>query len=158
MKLLSNPLLIVAAIFVVLVVLVVLGALRKSRPSKEQPRARAVLTPRELEAFAILNNALAPRYNVLAQVGFSALLTAKSQATRNSFNRKMADFVVLDHAGTVAAVIEIDDRSHDGRDARDSRRDDMLINAGYRVIRYRKLPSREQVQKDIAHAPEPISA
>ena len=154
-KLLSNPFLIIAAVFVFLVAL---GALKKSRPNSEKPRARAVLTPRELEAFAILNNALAPRYSVLAQVAFSALLTAKKLATRNTFNRKMADFVVIDHGGAVVAVVEIDDRSHDGRESSDGRRDDMLINAGYRVIRYRKLPTREQVQKDITHVPEAMSS
>jgi len=155
MKGLVTPVLIAV---IALIAAAVLGQLTKKRGSTEQPRARAVMTPRELEAFATLTNALTPRYSVLAQVSFAALLTAKNRAIRNTFDRKMADFVALTHDGTVAAIIEIDDRSHNGREASDGKRDDMLTNAGYRVIRYRKLPSREQVEKDIANRPAPLTS
>jgi very-short-patch-repair endonuclease len=77
---------------------------------------------------------------VLAQVAFSALLDARSRATRNTFDRKVADFVLCTKAFEVIAVIELDDSSHQKKAAADVARDELLILAGYQVLRFAKVP------------------
>ncbi|AKZ64272.1 hypothetical protein F506_17800 [Herbaspirillum hiltneri N3] len=85
---------------------------------------------------------------VLGQVAFSAMLKTKSRATRNRFDRKIADFVILSKAFEVLAVIELDDASHKNRERLDRERQALLTDAGYRVIRYNNVPNVEQVRKD----------
>lgn len=89
---------------------------------------------------------------VFAQMSFGALLTARGRATRNRFDRKIADFVVCENALKVLAVIELDDNSHRWKEGRDAARDKLLKDAGYRVIRYPRIPNVEKVQADFAPA------
>jgi very-short-patch-repair endonuclease len=96
--------------------------------------AKSILTKNEQPMFFRLRDSL-PEHIVLAQVSFSALLSATSQADRNSFNRKMADFVVCNKAFEVLAVIELDDSSHNGKEDEDGKRDELLKKAGYNVMR-----------------------
>lgn len=120
------------------------GTKGKQTPIKAKP----VLTMNEQPTFNRLKDAL-PEYSVLAQVSFSAMITSTGQATRNRFNRKMADFVICDKAFNVVAVVELDDSSHKGREDKDAERDEMLKEAGLKVIRYKRTPSTEQVRKDL---------
>ncbi|CAN5906963.1 hypothetical protein BH11PSE12_BH11PSE12_17230 [soil metagenome] len=90
-----------------------------------------------------------PENIVLAQVAFSALLKTTEQTTRNKFDRKVADFVICNKAFEVIAIIELDDSSHKGKEEQDAERDSLLINAGYKVIRYKKTPDISIVKKDI---------
>ncbi|MDD2609526.1 MAG: DUF2726 domain-containing protein [Giesbergeria sp.] len=113
----------------------------------EKPRACPPLTKHEQAMFFRLQSAL-PSLIVLSQVSFGALLTAKSRGTRNTFDRKRADFVVCDKSFKVLAVVELDDSSHDGREEQDANRDKLLTDAGYRVLRYRGIPDVEQVAGD----------
>lgn len=87
---------------------------------------------------------------VLAQVSFSALLQSPNQATRNQYNRKMADFVLCTKSFEVIAVVELDDSSHKGREEKDMDRDRLLTNAGYRVKRYKTVPNIETLKTEIA--------
>jgi very-short-patch-repair endonuclease len=89
-----------------------------------------------------------PDHVVLAQVSFGALLSVRASAVRNTYDRKRADYVVCDRAFVVAAVIELDDGSHKDKEELDEKRDLLLTNAGYRVIRYRNIPDEDQVQAD----------
>ena len=57
---------------------------------------------------------------------------------------------MCDRAFQVLAVIELDDKSHQGKETQDAERDAMLERAGYRVIRYANVPDVAQVQKDFA--------
>lgn len=120
------------------------GTKGKQTPIKAKP----VLTMNEQPTFNRLKEAL-PEYSVLAQVSFSAMITSTGQATRNRFNRKMADFVICDKAFNVVAVVELDDSSHKGREDKDAERDELLKEAGLKVIRYKRTPSAEQVRKDL---------
>ena len=90
-----------------------------------------------------------PKYVVLSQVAFSTLITSRQPATRNGFNRKMADFVLCSKAFDVLAVIELDDSSHKNREREDADRDEWLTKAGYRVVRYPQIPEEAKLLGDL---------
>lgn len=136
------------ALLIVALALLIKAKGKGKSGSEEKPRAKVPLTKNEQPMYFRLKEAL-PGYEVLAQVAFSALLTARKTATRNSFDRKVADFVICTRSFEVVAVIELDDKSHKGKEAADAARDQMLIDAGYRVLRYAMTPNAEKVRKDI---------
>ncbi|SDB92753.1 DUF2726 domain-containing protein [Acinetobacter boissieri] len=109
---------------------------------------KRVLTMNEQPMFNRLNEAL-PEYYILAQVSFSAFMTAKGYATRALFNRKFADFVVVDKHFNVVAVIELDDASHNGQEERDTQRDALVNEAGFKVIRYKRTPEVQKIRSDL---------
>ena len=110
--------------------------------------AKPVITPFEQKMFFRLNEAF-PQHHVLAQVAFSALITNHQYKIRNLFNRKVTDFVILDHDFNVVVIIELDDPSHLGKEKADAERDAMLEEAGYRVLRYTNIPSAITLKNDI---------
>lgn len=122
------------------------GGSRKA--SNEKPRRKAILSKREQPMYWRLKEAL-PEHEVLCQVSFSALLTAKAYGVRATFNRKYADFIVVNRSFNVLAVIELDDSTHRGNEARDADRDSMLTGAGYKVIRYESVPSASTIRADV---------
>lgn len=130
----------------------ILAAVVQSRPWRRRAsgdiKPKMLLTEREQPMFFRLRQAF-PDDVVLAQVAFSALLTAKDLPTRQRFNRKVADFVVATKAFEVLAVIELDDASHRGREVHDSKRDSMLEQAGYRVLRFKHLPNVVDIQQAV---------
>lgn len=141
-------------VVLVLVAAIVIAALKKRNAIEpketaetEAPKRKRLLSQREEAMYNRLTSAL-PDSRILAQVSFGALLSARSRATRNSFDRKIADFVVCDKALQIMAVIELDDDSHKTKGEEDKSRDSLLTNAGYRVIRYANVPDIEQVQRD----------
>lgn len=148
-----GPLLIVIALGLVALLLLAMRTPRR-RVSSELPRATWPLTRNEQAMYFRLQGAL-PNLIVLSQVSFGALLTARSMAVRNTFNRKRADFVICEKSFKVVAIVELDDSSHDGNEAQDERRDAQLVNAGYRVLRYRGIPNIDRVQADFAPPPLP---
>lgn len=117
------------------------------KPSDDRPVAKSPLTSSEKMFFKLIALEL-PGAIVLSQVSFAALITAKPYAVRNTFDRKMADFVLLDKSLEVVACIELDDGSHNGREKADAARDSLLTNAGYRVVRYPKRPTSEKLRTD----------
>ncbi|PHV38946.1 DUF2726 domain-containing protein [Janthinobacterium sp. BJB304] len=119
-------------------------------PGPLQIKRKQILTNREQQMFALLTAAL-PECIVLTQVAFSALITADGWQTRNRFNRKVVDFVLCSNHMNVVAVIELDDRSHIGREDNDRERDAMLKQAGYHTIRYPSIPTTEKVRRDIEY-------
>lgn len=118
--------------------------------------ARTLATVNEQNMYWRLVDAFPPsQYIVLVQVSFGALLTAKGGANRNSFSQKIADFVLTDKAFKVLAAIELDDKSHNGKEKQDAERDAMLIAAGYKVLRYAKMPDVGTLRADLAGKSEP---
>lgn len=137
-----------------LVLLVIARLLPRRGGPKEVPRATSPLTRHEQAMYFRLQGAL-PDLIVLSQVSFGALLSARSPAVRNTFIRKRADFVVCEKSFNVLGIVELDDSSHDGNEARDATRDAQLKAAGYRVLRYRGIPDIDRVQADFAPPPLP---
>ena len=121
--------------------------------SDEKPRKKPLLLTEREQAMHNRLTQSVPDLIVLAQVSFSALLTAKSYGARNTFDRKVADFVVCDRAFQVLAVIELDDATHRTKKGKDDERDAMLMAAGYRVIRYPNIPDIAKVRADFMPPP-----
>ena len=148
-------LLLLAAVVLILVgVALIAGANKRGKGHGEKPKPKALMTEREQAMYNRLVQAL-PELVVLAQVSFSALLTARSYASRNTFDRKVADFVVCDSAFRVLAVVELDDSSHKGREKEDGAREALLVNAGYRVLRYPRVPDIDRVKIDFTSPAKP---
>ena len=115
---------------------------------KREYYSKPVITRFETKMFQRLKQAL-PNHHILAQVAFSSLITSDYMPSRNKFNRKVTDFVVLNHHLDVICIIELDDPTHQGKEDDDAKRDAMLSEAGYTVLRYSSIPSVKQIQKDI---------
>lgn len=139
-------------LIILVVIIVVIGAAltntqKGNRGTRNPIKAKRVLTMNEQPTFLRLKEAL-PEHHVLAQVSFNAFMTAKGYATRNLFNRKVADFVVLDNKFNVVAIVELDDSSHKGKEDKDAERDALIAEAGYKVIRYQRTPEIEKIKID----------
>lgn len=139
-------LLAIAALILLLAMLATRHAAKSRRPLSLQ--RKPVMTARERKMYHLLQTVL-PECTVLAQVAFSALVTAKGWANRNRFDRKVADFVLCNQQLHVIAVIELDDRSHAGRERQDKERDAMLRLAGYVTLRYANLPTQQALRADV---------
>ncbi|MFZ3002139.1 MAG: DUF2726 domain-containing protein [Undibacterium umbellatum] len=111
-------------------------------------RKKLVLSLRERPMYAQLVRAF-PGHVILAQVSFNALLETDDRATRNRYERKIADFVICTKAFGAIAIVELDDSSHDGREKADAVRDSFLTAAGYPVFRYRTIPEISRLHQDI---------
>ncbi|MEQ1345391.1 DUF2726 domain-containing protein [Acinetobacter seifertii] len=143
---------IVGIFLIAIVVLVILSVLKKgeskNRNAKRNPiKGKRIITMNEQPTFMKLKEAL-PEHIILAQVAFSAFMTAQGYATRNLFNRKVADFVVLDKAFNIVAIVELDDSSHKGKEKFDAERDALIHEAGFKVIRYKRTPELVQIHRD----------
>jgi len=144
----------------VLVVVIAVVLLKQAQSSSTVGgyKARSLLTENEIEFFSRLVEAL-PDHRVFPQVALGALLQpdvkrdSKSYyRIRNSFAQKIADYVVCDNALNVVAVIELDDRTHSTE--KDAKRDAMLEQAGYKVVRWnsKKKPTVEEIKNKIVNA------
>lgn len=126
-----------------------LKASRSSTRNKGTFAPRPIATANEQKMFWRLVDAFPqPEYVVLTQVSFGALLKARDGASRYSFSQKIADFVVTNKGFSVLAVVELDDASHRGREKEDANRDAMLMEAGYRVLRYKSVPDVETLRNE----------
>jgi hypothetical protein len=86
---------------------------------------KKVLTPVEQQLYHRLVRAY-PDHIVLAQVAFSQLVGVRKgenfTAIWNRYNRLTADFVICSKDFSIAAVLELDDRSHDNPARQDADR------------------------------------
>ena len=141
-------------VFLLAIGLLVIAAVAKKRSAQnssgfvDKPKARPPLTAREQAMYNRLVQTL-PDLVVLPQVSFGALLTARTRAARSSFSRKIADFVVCDRSFKVVAVVAFGgDKSSKGKSQRDLDREALLVEAGYRVLRYPRVPDVGRVEAD----------
>lgn len=111
-------------------------------------KPKSLITEHEKTMFGELRQAV-PECQIFVQVALGAILKTQSQNTRNQFNRLIADFVITDAYFNILAVIELDDKSHDNKQEKDTERDAMLREAGYKVLRYRYMPDKQKLRNDI---------
>lgn len=109
--------------------------------------AKRLLTEHEKVLFSRLIQL--PNCHVFVQVSLAAFLHTNGWKTRNRFIRKIADFVITDSNLNILAVIELDDKSHDNKVEADIARDKMIQTAGYKTLRYRKMPTINQLYNDV---------
>jgi len=105
-----------------------LGLLKKGRGGRTEHWPvfpKKVLSPVEQQLYQRLIRAY-PDRGVLAQVSFSQIIGVKKghdfRAIWNRYNRLTADFVLCNKDFSIAAVIELDDRSHDHPSRQDADR------------------------------------
>ena len=115
-----------AAAFVVATKLGLLEEARRGEGAEHWPLfPKKVLTPVEQQLYQRLLRAF-PDHVVLAQVSLSQLVGVKKgenfTAIWNRYNRLTADFVLCRRDFSIAAVIELDDRSHDSPQRMDADR------------------------------------
>ncbi len=109
--------------------------------------AKRLLTEQEKVLFSRLIQL--PNCHIFVQVSLAAFLHTHGIKTRNKFIRKIADFVITDPNLNILAVIELDDKSHDNKIDADKARDKMIQTAGYKTLRYRKMPTINQLYNDV---------
>lgn len=141
----------------VLIVFIFVGALVLKLQLKNRAKffPKRPLTDSEQILYWVLQKAL-PSHIILAQVSFSRLLYAKGGSAANNFRRlaqarqKVADYVICDKTFYVVAVVELDDASHNAE--KDRARDEILKEAGLKIIRWRttKLPTNEEIRQAVA--------
>jgi hypothetical protein len=117
---------------------------------------RAFLTENEKEFLVRLEEAF-PEHRVMAQVSMGALMApdvrgggSEYLSIRARFAQKVVDYVVLDDALEVIALVELDDRTH--RVEKDAERDAMTAAAGYVTLRYRsrEKPPPQAIRAELA--------
>lgn len=129
-------------------------------------KAKALLTPNELEFLSRLE-AAAPELRFHAQVSMGAVLDAAvsrkqdpkaHMSARGKFSQKIIDFVAQRRDdGSIVAIIELDDRTHSAD--KDARRDAMLEQAGYNVVRWQSKhkPDAATIRQRLALPASPVA-
>lgn len=155
------PQIVLVSILIVLILLLFRKQLFTTRtPTRSQWKdeewpfcAKQLLSQPEQVLFHRLVKAL-PEHVVLAQVQVSQVLGVKKGVNfyewNNRINRLSYDFVICKKDGSVAAVIELDDRSHESKERieADKRKDRATASAGIRMIRWhvKSMPDEISIQ------------
>lgn len=144
-----------------------LAAKQKPGRSPARFKAKPFLTANELEFLGRLERAV-PEYRFHAQVAMGALLEPdmlkklngrEYMRARGMFSQKIVDFVAQRRdTGQIVAIIELDDRTHSAD--KDARRDAMLQQAGYRVMRWtsKAKPATAEILASLLGTPGTQSA
>lgn len=148
--------LLVIIIFIVVLIFVFVAMDDSDKPKKtDKPKINKtpiksshIMTIHEKMMFGLLKEAV-PECHIFVQVALGGILWTSSYATRNKFSQKIADFVITDQNFTILAVIELDDKSHIGKEDKDAERDAMVREAGYKALRYPAIPPLGQLRSDI---------
>jgi len=141
---------------VAIVILFEVGKVLSGRSSATNAyKSKPLLSANEKEFYDRLSQSL-PDCRILTQVALGALLLPNVRnnnrayyRARARFSQKIADFVVCNREMDVVAIIELDDRTHQAD--RDAKRDLMLAQAGYKIIRWnsKRKPTSEQIRERI---------
>lgn len=118
-------------------------------------KAKKIMTENELEFFRRLVDAL-PEYFIFPQVAMSALLEAygstekQTHINRLKIAQQRIDYVVCDGKCQVIAVIELDDKTH--IPSKDKIRDDRLMQAGIKTIRFQsnRKPTKNEIRNNVS--------
>lgn len=139
----------------VILIAMIAIAIRMKNGKKRGLIAKAPLSAPEQVMYHRLVAAL-PNHVVLAQVSFSRFLKAtggtkkENWASFASIKQKVADYLICRRDFSIAAVIELDDASHNVK--RDGDRDSMLGSAGLKTLRWnvKNLPTKEQIIEELS--------
>ncbi|GAB4567836.1 MAG: hypothetical protein Tsb007_42750 [Rhizobacter sp.] len=96
-----------------------------------------------------------PEHVVLAQVAVSSLINSRSKTTQSTFDRKVADFLLCTPSFDVLAVVELDDANHKADAEADAASDAMLMEAGYQVLRFDRVPEARELKAAVGALPVP---
>ncbi|WP_217808648.1 DUF2726 domain-containing protein [Derxia lacustris] len=137
----------------------VLAVLWLRRARRWPYHARVLMSPPERRLYALLLRAL-PEHQIHAQVQLSRVLGVDAGHDErewfNRISRMSLDFVVCHPDASVAAVIELDDASHDlpERQAADAKKDHALASAGVPVLRWtvRDMPGVREIRAAVPRA------
>ena len=125
-------------------------------------RSKPLLSGAEQALYTRLSEAL-PDHVVLAQVSLAQAVSITARARErtpwwNKIAQKSLDFVICNPDFSIAAVVELDDRSHEGerQQRRDQDKTQVLASAQLRLIRWKagELPSGSQIRSAVLGAPE----
>ncbi len=150
----DHPLVWIAGGLLVLAIIALLAA--RKRAPRFRVVKRAFLTENEKEFLQRLEDAF-PAHRIMAQVSMGALMAPDVRggspeylSIRGRFAQKVVDFVILDEAMEVVALVELDDRTH--RLEKDAARDAMTATAGYVTLRYqsRAKPEPKAIRAELA--------
>lgn len=143
----------VGLVVIAFIAVFMLGSGKKTNSYSVYCKAKNLLTNNEKEFFNRILKAV-PEYYIFPQVSLGALLQVDTDKTKmagahNKFNKKIADYVVVDSNFNVVVIIELDDRTHDPE--QDKIRDAITATANYRTIRYesKSKPTVEKIRSDI---------
>ena len=155
-----NVFIVVGAVTVfafVFLLLTILSSRKVGAPNSPY-EGKPILTDNEKEFYRRLREAL-PNHEVFTQVSFSALVKVRAGPDRREYalarakiSQKYMDFVICDRETlNVVAVVELDDRTHDNKADADALRDKILIESGYRVIRWhsKRKPTIAQIAAEL---------
>ena len=143
-----------AAIILAAMLIAALGA----KHSGARYVRRPLLTQTELRFFRQLRVAVPEGLLICPQVGMAAAMEARGGSAKDAFaafrriSQKRIDFCICDAALEPKYVVELDDHTHDP--ARDRARDEMLLQAGIRTLRFdvRRLPTSTELQARLRQA------
>ena len=119
--------------------LVAVFAAKKSGGGNGLYKRGKLMTDNELEFFGRLISAM-PHHFIFPQVSMGAILEpANRDKKRDHIDRlriaqQRVDFLVCDAVGAIVVVVELDDRTHSS--AKDRTRDERLMQAGIRTVRF----------------------
>lgn len=107
-----------------------------------------------------------PEHIILAQVQVSQVLGVHKGFNfyewNNRINRLSYDFVVCNKDGSVHAVIELDDKSHESKERveADKRKDRATSAAGIRMVRWhaRSMPDENAIKDELMSIPDRLIA
>ena len=130
-------------IFIAMTHCAIVGLLRllaRGGVRRHQIERKRLLTPTEVRFWRLLVAAV-PDHAVFSQVAMGAMLKPVSGLSHSDwwsnygrYSQKIVDFVVVDlETAEVAAVVELDDRSHIAEN--DAARDALMACGGYDVVR-----------------------
>jgi FtsZ-interacting cell division protein ZipA len=142
-------------IAIIVIVAIVIAGKGKQKESRGEYFSVKPLSDPEQAMYWKLKESLGDEYVVLAQVGFSRFIRSRGGDKKANTSlyykarQKVADFVVCKKDFSIAAVIEIDDKTHNKQ--KDDERDSILESAGLKVVRWnvKQLPTSEEIQEKI---------
>lgn len=100
-----------------------------------------ILTPSEIRMHKLLLQSIPAGHHIMCQVAFTAFIKCDDMATRNSFSRLRADWIICTEDFTPILCLELDDKTHQKTKLKDDFRDNLLSAALIPTERFKGLPS-----------------